>query len=422
LEIQNLFGSGYAELGDVLMGGPLEGIKILDATWALSGPYGTMTLCDLGAETIKVERPGSGDVARTNIPFFKELSLYFASVNSGKKSIAIDLKTEEGKALFLELIKHVDILAENFVPGTMDRLGIGYEVLKKHNPRLIYAACSGFGQTGPYRERPALDIIAQGMSGIMSITGEEGGPPLRVGVSIGDIVAGLYLAVGILSAVIERQKSGLGQMVDVSMLDSQVAIMENAFVRYLNTGEVPQRIGTRHPLVTPFQAFQTKDGYMVVSAGGGIEQWAVFTELIGRPELLSDDRFDNAGLRTKHHKILEPIIAAALKEKTTQEWIAIFEPRGVPCGPLNSIPEAAVDPQILRREMFAEVVDYKERKLKICNTPVKLSRTPAKIEKGAPGLGEHTHEVLSGLLGLNEARIKELEARGVVASLKEDES
>jgi CoA:oxalate CoA-transferase len=406
----------------ILMAGPLEGIKILDATWALSGPFGTMTLCDLGAETIKVERLGTGDVLRTNIPFLAGLSLYFASINSGKKSIAIDLKTDEGKALFLDLIKEVDILVENFVPGTMDRLGLGYEVLRKHSPRLIYAACSGFGQTGSYREKPALDIIAQGMSGMMSITGEEGGPPLRVGVSIGDIVAGLFLAIGILSALIERQKSGLGQMVDVSMLDSQVAILENAFVRYLNTGEIPQRIGTRHPLVTPFQAFQTKDGYIVVSVGGGIEQWALFTELIGRPHLLSDDRFHDSGSRTKYHKVLEPILAEALKEKTTKEWIAKFEPVGIPCGPLNSIPEVAVDPQVLHREMFVEVIDYKERKIKICNTPIKLSRTPAKLEKGAPGLGEHTHEVLSGMLGLDEAKIKTLEAMGVIASLEDSES
>ena len=381
-----------------------------------------MTLCDLGAETIKVEKVGTGDRARANSPFFQDLSLYFASVNSGKKSIAIDLKTEEGKALFIQLIGQVDVLVENFVPGTMDRLGIGYDVLRKHNPGLIYAACSGFGQTGPYREKPALDIIAQGMSGMMSITGEEGGPPLRVGTSVGDIAAGLYLAIGILSAIIERQKSGLGQMVDVSMLDSQIAIMENAFVRYLNTGEIPQRIGTRHPLVTPFQAFQTKDGYIVLSASGGIEQWAVFTNLIGRPELLSDERFDNARLRTTHHKVLEPILAEALREKTTQEWIAEFEPVGIPCGPLNSIPEVAVDAQVRQREMFVEVVDYKGRKIKICNTPVKLSRTPAKLGKGAPGIGEHTHEVLSGLLGLDEGQIKALEARGITASLEQSES
>lgn len=399
------------------MAGPLEGIKILDATWALSGPFSTMTLCNLGADTIKVERPGVGDITRSGKPVIDGLSLYYASINSGKKSIAINLKTEEGKVLFIDLVNQVDVVTENFVPGTMDRLGIGYEVLKQHNPRIIYAACSGFGQTGPYREKPALDIIAQGMSGIMSITGEEGGPPVRSGVSIGDIVAGLYLAIGILSAIIERQKSGLGQMIDVSMLDSQIAIMENAYVRYLNTGEIPQRTGTRHPLLTPFQAFQTKDGYIVLSAAGGIEQWAVFTELIGRPELLSDERFHSAQSRTRHHEELEPILIEAIKERTTSEWIAEFEARAIPCGPLNTIMETAVDPQILHREMFAEVEDYKHRKVKISSMPVKFSRTPAKPEKGAPGLGEHTHEVLSDLLGMDETKIKSLEEKGIIASL-----
>lgn len=405
------------------MAGPLEGIKILDTTWGLSGPFGIMTLCDLGAETIKIERPGTGDIARHNTPIIDGVSLYFFSVNRGKESVVLDLKTEEGKALFLGLVKKVDVVAENFVPGTMDKLGLGYEILKKYNPRLVYASCSGFGQTGPYHEKPALDVIAQGMSGIMSITGEEGGPPVRPGASIGDIIAGLFLAIGIISALTEREKSGVGQMVDVSMLDSQVAILENAFVRYLNTGEVPQRIGTRHPLITPFQAFPTKDGYIVIVVGGGIEGWARFTGLIGRPELLSDERFQDNRSRTKHHKVLEPILAEALKAKTTKEWIAEFEPVGIPCGPLNSIPEAAVDPQILHREMFAELIDRKLGKVKVCNTPIKLSRTPAKVDRPAPHLGEHTHEVLSAMLGLDEAKIESLEAAGVIASLQQgDES
>ena len=398
------------------MAGPLEGVKILDLTWGLSGPFGIMTLCDLGAETIKVERVDGGDMARQNAPIIDGVSLYFFSVNRGKKSVALDLRTKEGKALFLDLVKRVDVVAENFVPGTMDRLGLGYEVLRKHNPRLIYAACSGFGQTGPYRERPALDVIVQGMGGIMSITGEEGGPPVRPGASLGDITAGLFLSIGILSALIEREKSGLGQMIDVSMLDCQVAILENAFVRYLNTGEVPQRIGTRHPVITPFQAFQTKDGYIAIAVGGGIEQWALFTEKIGRPELLSDERFGDRTSRTEYHKVLEPILAEALKEKTTKEWLAEFESIGVPCGPLNSIPEAAIDPQILHREMFVELPQRRIGSVKVCNTPIRLSRTTSKLERGAPDLGEHTREVLSGLLRLDEAKIESLKAAGVVAS------
>ena len=400
------------------MDGPLEGIKILDATHALSGPFATMTLGDLGAKVIKVERPRTGDTFRGEIPQAAGRGLYFFSINRGKESVVLDLKTEEGKALFLDLVKKVDVVAENFVPGTMDRLGLGYEVLKKHNPRLIYAACSGFGQTGPYCEKPALDIIVQGMSGMMSITGEEGGPPVRPGVSIGDIGAGLFFALGILGALIEREKSGLGQMVDVSMLDAQAAILENAFIRHLNTGEIPKRVGARHPLLTPHQAFPTKDGYIVIVVTGGIEQWALFTEKIGRPELLSDERFQDVASRTKHHKILEPILIEALKAKKTKEWTSEFEPIGIPCGPLNSVSEAAADPQLQHREMFVTVPDRLLGKVKVCNTPIKLSRTPSEVERGAPELGEHTYKVLSTMLGLDGAKIKSLEAKGVVASLR----
>ncbi|MFC1944637.1 CaiB/BaiF CoA transferase family protein [Chloroflexota bacterium] len=398
------------------MAKPLEEIKILELTLALSAPFGIMILCDLGAEVIKVEKVDGGDISRQNAPIINGVSLYFYSINRGKKSVALNLKTPEGKALFLDLVKQADVVVENFVPGTMDRLGLGYEILRKQNPRLIYAACSGFGQTGPYHEKPAVDIIVQGMGGIMSITGEEDGPPVRPGASLGDIAAGLFLSIGILSALIERDRSGKGQMIDVSMLDCQVAILENAFIRYLNTGEVPQRIGTRHPLVTPFQAFQTKDGYIVVSAAGKIDQWALFTEMIGRPHLLSDERFEDRTSRTKHHKVLEPILAEALQEKTTNEWLSIFESIGIPCGPLNTIPETAADPQVLHRDMFVAVPDNRLGEVKICNTPIKLSRTPANVEHGAPDLGEHTRKVLSEWLGLQIAQLKSFEDKKVIGS------
>jgi CoA:oxalate CoA-transferase len=396
------------------MAGPLEGIKILDLTWAMSGPFGIMTLCDLGAEVIKIERPNTGDLSRRIPPVIDGVSLYYFSLNRGKKSVVIDLQTEKGKELFLDLIEKVDVVAENFVPGTMDRLGIGYQVLKKRNPRLIFASCSGFGQTGPYRERPALDIITQAMGGMMSITGEEGGPPVRPGASMGDIGGGVFLAIGILSALVERQKSDQGQMLDISMLDCQVAFLENAFVRYLKTGELPERIGTRHPLLTPFQVFPTKDGHIAICVSGTIEQWALFTETIEMPDLLSDERFHEAGIRTKYHKILEPIITEALKKKTSKEWLTAFEAIGIPCGPLNSVPDVAVDPQILHREMFVELNDAKIGKIKVCNTPVRLSRTPAKLKKPAPALGENTDEVLSGVLGLDEKTIESLKESGVI--------
>ncbi|MCJ7811044.1 MAG: CoA transferase, partial [Dehalococcoidia bacterium] len=235
------------------MSGPLRGIRVLDLTWVLAGPFASMILGDLGAEVIKVERPPYGDVARTTGPIVNGESCYFFSINRGKKSVCLDLKAERGRELFLRLVGLSDVLMENFTPGTMDKLGLGYDVLQKHNPRLIYSATSGFGQTGPERLRPALDIVVQGMGGVMSITGEPDGPPLRPGLSLGDIAAGLYTTIGVLAALHERERSGQGQMIDIAMLDCQVAILENAFIRYFATGELPKPIGSRHPLATPFQ-------------------------------------------------------------------------------------------------------------------------------------------------------------------------
>src|SRR3989337_617072 len=268
------------------MSGPLESITILDLTWVLSGPYASMVLCDLGAEVIKLERPRGGDVARTTLPLINGESGYFFSINRGKKSISIDLTKPEGKELFLRLVERVDVVMENFTPGTMDNLGLGYEALRRRNPRIVYSATSGFGQTGPDRLRPALDIVVQGMGGVMSITGEPGGPPVRPGLSLGDIAAGLFTALGVLAALHEREQSGRGQMVDVGMLDCQVAILENAFVRYFATGDVPQPLGTRHPVTAPFQAFQTRDGYITVAlADGRRDQWPLFCSAIGRVDL-----------------------------------------------------------------------------------------------------------------------------------------
>ena len=338
------------------MPGPLEGIKILDLTWVLSGPYGSMVLSDLGAEVIKVERPPYGDIARTTGPMINGESGYFFSINRGKKSIAIDLANDEGKELFLKLVEQVDVVAENFTPGTMDGLGLGYEALRKRNPRLVYAATSGFGQTGPDRLRPALDIVVQGMGGVMSITGHPGGPPARPGLSLGDIAAGLFTAIGVLAALRERDQSGEGQLVDVSMLDCQVAILENAFMRYFATGQTPGPIGTRHPLATPFQAFPTKDGYIVLALSWGVEnQWELFCALIGETELINDPRFETSGLRTEHHAELEPILNEALRQRTTGEWLQEFDNIGMPCAPLNTIPQAAQHPPIQARATLLDV-------------------------------------------------------------------
>ncbi len=389
------------------MAGPLANLKILDLTWVLSGPYCSMVLCDLGAEVIKVERPPYGDVARTSGPFLNQESAYFFSINRGKKSVLLNLKTDAGRELFLELVDKVDVVMENFTPGTMDSLGLGYEALSERNPRIIYAATSGFGQTGPDRNRPALDIVVQGMGGVMSITGEVDGAPVRPGLSLGDISAGLFTAIGILSALHERESSGHGQMVDISMLDCQIAVLENAFARYSATGEAPKALGTRHPISTPFQAFPTKDGHIVIALGFGLENaWAVFCAILGLPELLDDPRFETPGLRTENHADLEPILIGALRERTTDEWIAELEPLGIPCGPLHTIPEAAAYPQVEAREMLVDVESVRGNRLRIPNSPVKLSRTEAAIKGGPPSLGQHTAEILSSILGFDEDQIE----------------
>lgn len=398
------------------MPGPLSDITILDLTWVLSGPYASMVLCDLGAEVVKVERPPWGDVARTTGPHVNGESAYFFSINRGKKSVAVDLQRPEGKELFLRLVEKVDVVMENFTPGTMDGLGLGYETLRRRNPRLIYAATSGFGQTGPDRLRPALDIVVQGMGGVMSITGEPGGRPVRPGLSLGDIAAGLFTAIGVLAALHERERSGQGQFVDVSMLDCQIAILENAIVRYFATGQIPGPLGTRHPSATPFQAFPTKDGYIVLALAWGVEnQWELFCATIGRPELIGDERFETSALRTKNHAILEPILNEALAQRTTAEWIEEFDRIGLPCGPLNNIAQAVAQPQVRARDMLVELRHPRmSRPLTVPNTPVKLSRTPGGVKGLPPDVGEHTEEVLTGWLGLSEEEVRRLEALGVV--------
>jgi CoA:oxalate CoA-transferase len=399
------------------MPGPLSDVTILDLTWVLSGPFASMVLCDLGAEVVKVERPPWGDVARTTGPHIDGESAYFFSINRGKKSIAIDLQTAEGKELFLRAVEHVDVVMENFTPGTMDRLGLGWEVLHARNPQLIYAATSGFGQTGPDRLRPALDIVVQGMGGVMSITGEPEGRPVRPGLSLGDISAGLFTAVGILAALHERERSGEGQMVDVSMLDCQIAILENAIVRYSATGIVPKPIGTRHPLATPFQAFPTKDGYVVLALSWGVpNQWELFCAIIGRTELIDDPRFETSALRTRHHADLEPLLNDALSRRTTADWIAEFDTIGLPCGPLNNIPQAMAQPQIRARDMLVELKHPRmEKPLIVSNTPVKLSRTPGGVRGLPPDVGEHTERVLTSWLGLAAEELQRLENEGVIA-------
>ncbi|MDP6632616.1 MAG: CaiB/BaiF CoA-transferase family protein [Dehalococcoidales bacterium] len=391
------------------MPGPLKGVKILDLSWVLSGPLATMVLGDLGAEVIKLERPEVGDLARGNGPFIDGESSYFLSLNRGKKSLTIDLQTSRGKQLFLELTKTVDAVVENFVPGTMKRLGLDYEAVEKENPGIIYASISGFGQTGPFAQTRALDVIIQAMGGIMSITGESDGPPLRPGASLGDITAGLFAAIGIVSALFERQQSGRGQMLDISMLDCQVAILENAFSRFFATGEVPARLGTKHPVFTPFQAFESRDGYIVIAMVGGVRnQWPLFCAIIGRLDLMDDDRYQTGELRTKHYDELEPILNEIMKTKTTEQWIKELTGIGIPCGPINNIEQVASHPQVRAREMIVEVPHPKLGSVKLINSPIKLSRTPANVDRIASGLGQDTRDLLAGLLKMNESEIDKL--------------
>ena len=395
------------------MAGPLKGIRVLDLTRILAGPYATMILRDLGAEVIKIEQPGTGDEARDFGPFKNDFSLYFMSVNRGKKSVTLNLKSRRGKKLFLELVKGSDILVENFRPGTMEKLGLDYESLKEHHPSLLYAACSGFGQTGPYAMRGAYDMIIQGMGGIISITGEPDRPPVRVGTSIGDITSALFTTIGILSALRHRDQTGEGQLIDVGMLDCQVAILENAMVRYFSTGEVPRPLGRRHPAITPFEVFESADGYVVIAIGNN-ELWRKFCEHVGRPKLIDDKRFHTNALRTENHESLFPILAEIMCHRTTDAWVDALEAIGVPCGPVNTVDKVANDPQVLARNMIAEIEHDTTGTVQIPGMPIKLSETPGQIDAPAPNLGEHTSEVLTGLLGLGAEEVNQLKQDGIV--------
>lgn len=397
------------------MAGPLDGIRVLDLTQVLFGPFATMLLSDLGAEVIKIERPEVGDIARGNGPVVRGQSTYFLSLNRGKKSVTLNLATKPGVEVLLKLAESADVLVENFKPGTMENLGLSYERIRDYNPGIIYVAGSGFGQYGPYASKPAFDVIVQAMGGILSITGEEGGPPVRPGVSYGDITAGLFLCVATLAALQERHVSGEGQFVDISMLDCQVTAQENAFVRYLNTGEIPRALGTRHPVMTPFQAFQTKDGYIAVALRGGIkDQWPLFCAAIDRVDIIDDPRFGDGWMRTQNYKVLEPILTDAMKTRTTQEWVIELEQAGIPCGPVNTIEQAASDPQIAARDMIIDVQHPEAGKFRVVNTPFKFSRTPYKVEQASPDLGQHTQDVLSQLLGMTREEIGTLKDSGVI--------
>jgi CoA:oxalate CoA-transferase len=377
--------------------GPLSGITIVDLTRVLAGPYCTMVLADLGARVIKIEAPGSGDDSRRYGPFVNGKSAYFMAMNRGKESIALDLKVDADRAIFERLLEQADVLVENFRPGTMERLGYGWETLQARHPRLIYAAASGFGHSGPYAPKPAYDMVVQGMGGIMSITGHPGGPPTRVGASIGDITAGLFTAIGIASALHHRHASGQGMKIDVAMLDCQVAILENALSRYFLTGRSPQPLGARHPSIAPFAAFATRDGHVIIAAGTD----ALFAKLcgaLGRPELARDARFLTNDARAEHVDALAATLEAALSERTSAEWLTLLEAAGVPCGPINDIAGIANDPQIRARNMIVAIDDPQAGPLKLAGNPIKLSAFPDPASRpAAPTLDGDRARILDEL-------------------------
>ena len=395
------------------MPGPLNGIKVLDLTRVLAGPYATMLLGDLGAEVIKIEQPGTGDESRNFGPFKNGFSLYFMSVNRGKRSITLNLKTERGQAIFKQLLAHTDVLVENFRPGTMEKLGLDYDTLKTEHPSLIYAACSGFGQTGPYAQQGAYDMIIQGMGGIISITGEPEGPPVRVGTSISDITAALFTTIGTLSALHHRNQTGKGQFVDVAMLDSLVAVLENAVVRYFATGEAPKPLGARHPAITPFEAFASADGHVIIALGNDT-LWAKFCVHVNRPDLILDKRFRTNADRTENHAELFPILSEIMAQRTTDAWIEALGKIGVPCGPINAMDKVVSHPQVQAREMITRIAHQITGEVEVPGVPIKLSETPGNVDAPAPSLGEHTTEILTSILKMSPDEVANLKQDGVI--------
>ncbi len=363
---------------------PLAGLVVVDLTRVLAGPYATMVLANLGARVIKVERLRRGDDARDIGPFVGGKSLYFSALNCDKESIALDLKAPGDRAVFERLLDRADVLVENFRPGTMTRLGFGWDVLAARWPRLVYAATSGFGHTGPLAHRPAYDMVVQAMGGVMSLTGNPGGPPARVGVSIGDITAGLFLAIGIQGALWRRRETGRGAMVDVAMLDCQLAILENALTTHLVTGAIPGPLGTRHPNIAPFQAFAAGDGKPLVVCAGHDEVFERLCTALGRRDLLGDPRWGSAEDRRVHVEALADALGAVFRTRPAAEWLERLEAAGVPCAPVNTVADVVREPQVAARHMVLDVADPQIGALRVAGNPIKLSDVPERTERRAP--------------------------------------
>jgi CoA:oxalate CoA-transferase len=385
-----------------MIAGPLNGVTVIDLTRVLAGPFCTLTLADLGARVIKVEDPKGGDLARQLGPVLANgVSGYVISVNRGKEGIALDLKRAEDVAILHQLLARADVLVENYRPGVMEKLGLGWETLHARHPTLIYAATSGFGHSGPYAQYAAFDLVAQGMGGIMSMTGHPGSPPTRVGCSIGDITAGLYTAVGINAALVHRARTGEGMKIDVAMLDCQVAIGENALARHF-AGDTPGPIGARHPSAAPFDAFPTADRHIIIASAddGGFRR---LCEALGRPDLAADPRFATVRLRVANHEALKAEMSRTLATRTGAEWIAILRAAGLPCGPINTIADVAADPQVAARNMIVEVDDPDAGTVRVSGCPIKMSAFPdPHVRATAPRLDGDRVRILAELASDDE--------------------
>ena len=405
------------------MPGPLDGIRVFDLARILAGPTCTQLLGDLGADVIKIERPGAGDDTRKwGPPYVKDKagkdtgeSAYYLSSNRNKRSLAIDLAKSAGQALAKRLIAKCDIMVENFKVGDMARYGLSYADLKEANPRLIYCSITGFGQTGPYAPRAGYDMLAQGLGGIMSVTGEPDRPPMKVGVGIADIMCGMYAASAILAALHHRDRTGEGQYIDLSLLDTQVAWLANVGLNYLTSGEVPQRLGNEHPNIVPYNVMAAADGHVILAVGND-SQFAKFCEFAGAPDLAADPRFVTNEKRVANRRALYALLEPVLKLKSQHDWVAGLARLGVPCSPVNTVEQVFADPQIKAREMRLSMPHALAGKgtVDLIANPIRFSATPVAYREAPPFLGQHSEEVLKELLELDEAGIADLRREGAI--------
>lgn len=389
------------------MAGALEGIRILDLTRVLAGPFCTMTLADLGAEVIKVESTTSKDDTRAwGPPYLGGESAYYLCANRNKRAMTLNLKSLKGQEIFKKLVAESDVVVQNFKTGTLDRLGLGYEEMKKINRQVILASITGFGTTGPYKDEPGYDYIIQAMAGLMSITGDEHSGPLKVGVAIVDVLTGLYTAIGILAAVQERNYSGEGQEIDISLFDSQVSALVNVASNFLNSGIIPTRLGNQHPNIVPYQVFPTMDQDMVVAVGND-KQFEKFAAALGLPELARDEKFRMNKNRVENRELLITIITQKMKTKPARHWRELLHEAGIPNGPINDMLSLFEDPQVMAREMVVEMAHPTAKKIKMVGSPLKLSRTPVEMRRHPPLYGEHTEDILMRL-GYTQEEIEEM--------------